>query len=112
MKTIQKFTDDGYQQIFEIIESKKELHSWIRDHFWDSLYSEYKTNIYDDEDSSCCFWNKNGDCTCFFHGDKVKKFNISKITKLISTNSSTTVIYGNVSIIKNEKYGDYETFEN
>jgi hypothetical protein len=109
MKTIEKTTKDGDIQIFEIIETKKELKQWIRDTFWDSLYSEYKTGIWEDGDSSVSFYNKDGKYHGYFEGDTVKRFNVANIEKLVSINSATTVIYGDVDIIYNEHYGDWET---
>ena len=108
MKTIEKTTEDGNIQIFEVIESRKELRKWIRDTFWDSIYSEYKTGIWEDNDSSVSVYDKDGKYYGFSYGDTVKKFNVSNIVKLVSVNSMTTVIYGDVPIVYNEKYGDWE----
>jgi len=108
MKTIEKINQYGDIQIFEIITSKKELHSWIRDTFWDSLYSQNKTGIWEDSDSSVNFYDKDGNYQGFFEGDVVKRFNVNNIKKLVSNNAATTVIYGDVPIVYNEEYGDWE----
>lgn len=71
MKTIEKTTRDGDTQIFEVIESRKELQSFLRDLFWDSLYSQYKTGIWEDGDTSVDFYDKDGNYTGYREGDQV-----------------------------------------
>ena len=110
MKVIEKTTSDGDIQIFEIIESRKELRGWIRDAFWDSLYSQYRTGIWEDGDSNVVFYDKDGKCHCFYEGDAVKRFNISNIDRLISGNDSTVVLYGNYTLEYNEHYGDWNAY--
>lgn len=109
MKTIEKTTRDGDIQIFEIITSRKELKSFLRDLFFDSIYSEYKTGIWEDGDSSVDFYDKEGSYYGYREGDQVKRPNVANITKLVSVNSGSTVIYGDIEIIYNEHYGDWET---
>lgn len=108
METVEKITRDGDTQIFEIITSKKELREWIRLTFWDCLYSEYKTGIWEYDDDYVVFYDIYGKCHSFFTGDEVKRFNIANIDKMVSGNDSTTVIYGNVPIVYNEHYGDWD----
>lgn len=109
MEIIEKVTRDGDTQIFEIITSKKELRGWVRDMFWDSLYSMFKTGIWEDCDSSVNIYDKDGRYHGYYEGDEVKRFNIANIERMVSVNSYSTVIYGNVQIIYNEHYGDWET---
>ena len=109
MKTIYKITSDGDTQIFEIITSRKELREWMRSTFWDSLYSQYKTGTWDNEDETVDWIDKDGNYWGTELGDTVKRPNIANIKKMISSNDSTTVIYGDINIIYNERYGDWET---
>lgn len=112
MKVVEKITRDGDTQIFEIIESRKELASWLRDELWESVYSGYAAdegNTHKDGDTTISYYNKDGSFVFISEGDKVKRPNVSQIAKLIESNSGTTVIYGNVPIVYNEHYGDWET---
>jgi hypothetical protein len=97
MKKIEK--DNG--QIFEIIESKKELKSFLID-----TLSPFD-KIWNDDDSSLSFYDVDGNCHSFAMGDKLEKINTSKIESLIEINDSTIVIYGNVEIVYNEHYEDW-----
>ena len=108
MKTIEKITREGDTMIFEIIESRKELAGWMRDQLFDAVYSEYRTGTWNDDDSSIDCQYKDGTFWGTDFGDSVKKPNISNIVKMISNNCSTTVIYGDIKIVQNEKYGDWE----
>ena len=108
MKVIEKITRDGDTQIFEIITSKKELREWLKMILCDSLYSQYKTGVWEDEDSSLSFYDKTGKYHGYYAGDSVKRFNVSNIKKLVNNNSGSTVIYGKVPIVYNEHYGDWE----
>lgn len=110
MKTIEKITRDGDIQCFEIITSRKELASFMRDTLWDSVYSEYADNhrIYFDDDTNTYYYDKEGRFFSISAGDTVKRPNIAKIEKLLQHNPGSTVIYGNVPIIYNERYGDWE----
>ena len=109
MKTLEKTTRDGDTQIFEIIENREELKSEIKSIFWDSLYSEYKTGVWADEDTSIVIVYKDGSIFGYSQGDEVKRLNISSVAKLAYINPSSTVIYGDVKILQNERYGDWET---
>jgi hypothetical protein len=109
MKTIEKLTRDGDTQIFEIIESRKELASWLRDSLWDNLYSQFKEPVFYDPDTTIAYYDKTDKFYWIAEGEAVKRPNVANISKLVSTNGSTVVIYGNVSILYNEHYGDWET---
>lgn len=109
MKTIEKTTRDGDIQIFEIITSRNELRSWFHTNLSDSLYSEYATGIWEDEDSSVDWCDRDGNYWGTELGGEVKRPNLDFITKMVSNNCSTTVIYGDVEIIYNEYHGDWET---
>jgi len=109
MKVIEKLTSDGDTQIFEILTSKKELKEWLRGTLCDSVYSKYyKDPIFNDPDTTIAYYDKDGSFHWIAEGEKVKRPNISKIAKFIESNSGTTVIYGDVPIIYNEHYGDWE----
>jgi hypothetical protein len=108
MKTIKKYTDDGDIQFFEIIESKKELASFLRDALWESLYSQYATGIYDDEDMSTWWIYKDGSVQGAVTGERLRRPNVRNIVKLYQCNPSTTVLYGDIPIKYNEHYGDWE----
>jgi hypothetical protein len=113
MKTIEKITTDGDVQFFEIITSRKELNEFLHDHLNEYIYSEYAKEwhpdkVFKDEDTTICYYDKAGKFACISAGEKVNRPNVSKIEKLLSTNGSTTVIYGDVSISFNERYGDWE----
>jgi hypothetical protein len=99
MKKIE--TDNG--QIFEIIETKTELKSWIKD-----IVDPFNTGKWDYEDSGLSFYDKSGDCHAFITGDKLGKIKSSDIVSLIENNDMTTVIYGNVEIVYNDHYEDWE----
>jgi len=109
MRIEERTTRDGDTQIFEIIENRRELRDWIRTTFCDSLYSEYRTGIWEDADSSVYFYDKDGRFHGFNEGDEVRRFNVANIARMVSCNSATTVIYGDVRILQNEHYGDWET---
>ena len=109
MKVIEKVTRDGDIQFFEIIESRKELGAILKDILWDSLYSQYKTGAWTDDDSSLYIEYKNGDFAHYCIGSQVKRPNISNISKMQYNNPETTMIYGNIQIVQNDHYGDWDT---
>lgn len=111
MKAIEKTNSYGDTQIFEILESRKELASYLRDAMWESVYSSYAAdegNLHRDGDTTIAYYNKDGSFVFVSEGDKVKRPNVANIVKLVESNSATTVIYGNVPIVYNEHYGDWE----
>lgn len=109
MKTIEKITQDGDIQIFEIITSRNELRKIISEVFWDGLYSEYKTGIFEDPDTTVAYYDKDNQFHFYSEGEPTtKKINVAKIERLKIDNGSTTVIYGNVPIVQNGQYGDWE----
>ena len=113
MKTIEKLNADGDTQIFEIITSRKELADFFYNVLHEYIYSEYAKDwhpdaIFEDADTTICYYNKDGKYTWISEGDKVLRPNVANISKFLSTNGSTTVIYGDVPIVYNEHYGDWE----
>lgn len=113
MKTIEKIARDGDTQIFEIITSRKELAEFLHNELHEYIYSEYAKDwhpdrVFDNPDTTICFYNKDGKFTWISEGETVNRPNLANIKKLLSTNGSTTVIYGDVPIIFNENYGDWE----
>jgi hypothetical protein len=110
MKTIEKITRDGDIQIFEIIESRKELAKHLRNILFENIYSEYADNkIFNDGDTTIGYYDKEGNFYWISEGEEVKRPNISKIEKYLEHNAGTTVIYGDIEITYNEHYGDWET---
>ena len=79
MKTIKKITRDGDIQYFDIIESRKELKSWVKTLFYDSKYCDSPSGIWEDEDA------------------------------FVYSNCSSEMVYGNVPIVYSEDYGDWRT---
>lgn len=113
MKTIEKLTTDGDTQIFEIITSRKELSEFFHDLLHEYIYSEYAKDwhpdrVFEDPDTTICYYNKDNQYTWISEGETVNRPNVANITKLLSTNGCTTVIYGDVPIVFNESYGDWE----
>jgi hypothetical protein len=113
MKTIEKVTRDGDTQIFEIITSRRELAEFLRNTLHEYIYSEYAKDwhpdrIFKDCDTTICYYDKDGKYKWISEGEKVNRPNIANIEKMMSTNGSTIVIYGNVPIIFNDHYGDWE----
>ncbi|TCL35670.1 hypothetical protein EV210_111136 [Anaerospora hongkongensis] len=109
MKIIEKITRDGDTQIFEIIESRKELSSWLRDALWDNLYSQFKEPVFYDPDTTIAYYDRADKFHWVAEGETVKRPNVANISKLVSTNGGSTVVYGDVPIIYNDHYGDWET---
>jgi hypothetical protein len=103
VKVVRKKTRDGDEQIFEILQSRKDLAQWLRE-------MDVKSgNKWYDEDTSISFYDTSGKFYHIEEGGVIPRFNVAKIRKLLSVGDATTVIYGKVSIVFNEKYGDWET---
>ena len=109
MHTIEKLTRDGDIMYFQVIESRKELSSFMRDWLWDSLYSQFKTGLWLDQDTSIDYQYKDNSWHGTEYGDRVERPNIANIIRMISMNSGDIVIYGDVKIVYNEHYGDWQT---
>jgi hypothetical protein len=109
IKTVEKITRDGDIQIFEIITTRKDLREFLRDLLWDGVYSSEPLGIWNDCDSSLHYYDTNGLYHGFSEGDPVKRINHRTIDRLISDNGCTTVIFGDVQLIYNDRYGDWET---
>lgn len=113
MKTIEKVCRDGNTQIFEILTSRKELAEFLKDTLHEWIYSEYAKDwhpdrVFDDVDTTVCFYDSDGKFTWIAEGEIVSRPNVSKIKRMMSTNGSTRVIYGDLEIVFNENYGDWE----
>jgi hypothetical protein len=105
MKTIEKTTSDGDKQIFEVIENRKELNSFLKNRLSDA---DYKSNgTWCDEDSSICLVMKDSKEISFHIGDKITSYNKANICSMIEANTATFTIYGDVQIIQDENYGDW-----
>lgn len=102
MKIIEKITNDGNVQYFEIIESRKELKSWF------NLFDWSEKGTWFDDDTSISFQFKNGGYVHFFYGDKKQRINFANVSKMVCHGANSTSIYGNVEILKNDHYGDFE----
>jgi hypothetical protein len=108
IKVIEKINKDGDTQTFEIITSRKELADFLHTQLHEWIYSEYAKDwhpdsIFDDTDTTICYYDKNNKFTWISEGETVKRPNISNITKLLSTNGSGTIIYGDIDIVYDEK---------
>ena len=108
MKTIEKVTREGNIQYFDIIESRKELRSWVKTLFYDSKYCDSPSGIWEDEDAAVNYYDKSGNYHGFYSGDEVKGLRISQIDRFVYSNCSTEAIYGNVPIIFNEELGFWQ----
>jgi ATP-dependent protease HslVU (ClpYQ) peptidase subunit len=113
MKVIEKITRDGDTQIFEVITSRKELAEFFRNELHEYIYSEYAKDwhpdrVFEDENTTVCYYNKDGKFVWISEGETVSRPNIANIEKMMSTNGSTIVIYGNAPVVYNEHYGDWE----
>lgn len=102
MNVIEKTTEDGNVQYFEIISSKKELKSWF------GLFDWSNDGTWYDDDTSVSFEMKDGSHINFFYGDKKRKINFANVSKMVCNGPNSTTIYGNIEIEYNLKYGDYE----
>jgi len=111
MKTIEKETKYGCNLIFEIIANKKELREWMKWALMDGLSSKGKDGTWEDEDSSIWWMDKDGEWDGTEIGCPVKRPNISNIKKMISSNPSTTVIYGDIEIFYDEEHDEWLTSE-
>lgn len=109
MKTIEKVTRDGDIQYFDIIESRKELKSWVKTLFYDSKYCDSPSGIWEDEDAAVNYYDKSGNYHGFYPGDEIKGLRISQIDRFVYSNCSSEMIYGNVPIVYSEDYGDWRT---
>jgi hypothetical protein len=106
MKKIEKTTTDNDTMTFEVIETKTELKSFLKD-----LLCYFDDNgLWIDEDNSLSFYDLDGNCHWFGLGEKFEKLNVysSKIVSMIEINDNTTIVYGDVEIVQNEKYGDWQ----
>lgn len=109
MKMIEKTTRDGDIQYFEIIETKAEIHEFLKDLLSDSLHKDWGTHEFEDEDGFIYFYNKDGSSTYLSHGDEVKKMpDVYQMTKFMSGNGYTITVYGNCPIIYNEEDGYWD----
>ena len=111
MRVIEKITEDGDIQGFEFIQSRKELATFLRDMLWESVYAPYardKGNIHTDPDTSYFWYDVDGKFYSIHEGDKVARPNVARIKKFMQINSASVVIYGDVPIVKNEHYGDWD----
>jgi hypothetical protein len=104
MEIIEKTTKDGDIQYFEILKSRKELSEWLHD----NLFEAYQSGIFNDEDSSIVYYTKDSSCHIIEFGDKIKHLNAANIAKFVHYGPNSTTIYGNIPIIQNAHYGDWE----
>jgi len=101
-KTLKLVNDNGDEQYFTKLTSRASLKAYLK-------IMRGSSGTWTDDDSSLYVEYVDGTHLCINEvGEKHPRINSARVKLMVWEDSACTVFFGDVEVIHNEKYGDYE----